>query len=84
MMKARIKKTMRDRFGIDEFRPGQLELIQAILEGRDALAIMPTGSGKSLIYQLPSLRLRLLAVRQRSILPPSTRLAWTPIPATLR
>ena len=53
---------MRDRFGINEFRPGQLELVQAILRGRDALAIMPTGSGKSLIYQLPSLLLDGLTV----------------------
>ena len=61
-MKTKIKKTLRDRFGIDEFRPGQLELVQAILDGKDALAIMPTGSGKSLIYQLPSVMLDGLTV----------------------
>lgn len=57
-----IQDTLRERFGIEEFRPGQLELVEAILSGRDALAIMPTGSGKSLIYQLPALLLDGLTV----------------------
>ena len=42
-------------FGFDEFRPGQEEIVEAILAGRDALAIMPTGGGKSLCFQLPAL-----------------------------
>jgi ATP-dependent DNA helicase RecQ len=50
-----LRKTLRGRFGLDEFRQGQEEAIRAVLEGRDALVIMPTGSGKSLIYQLPAL-----------------------------
>lgn len=53
---------LRQRFGLDEFRPGQEELIRAILAGRDALAIMPTGSGKSLVFQLPALLLDGLTV----------------------
>ena len=41
-------------FGFSEFRPGQLEVIEAVLEGRDCIAVMPTGAGKSLTYQLPA------------------------------
>src|SRR5580692_4912815 len=46
---------LRRTFGFEEFRPGQSEILAAILEGRDVLAVMPTGSGKSLCYQLPAL-----------------------------
>ena len=44
-------------YGYDHFRPGQKELIEAILAGRDALGIMPTGGGKSICYQIPALLL---------------------------
>ena len=46
---------LRDTFGFDAFRPGQREVVDAVLAGRDVLAIMPTGGGKSLCYQLPAL-----------------------------
>lgn len=43
------------RFGLNSFRPGQREVIEAITSGSDCLCVMPTGGGKSLCYQLPSL-----------------------------
>ena len=46
-----------ERFGIRRFRPGQMEVMEAVLSGKDALGVMPTGSGKSLTFQLPSLLL---------------------------
>jgi ATP-dependent DNA helicase RecQ len=52
---TRLRREARRRFGIETFRPGQRELIEAVLDGRDALGILPTGGGKSLTYQLPAL-----------------------------
>jgi ATP-dependent DNA helicase RecQ len=48
----RVFAELKDVFGYDTFRPGQLEVIEAALDGTDCLAVMPTGSGKSLTYQL--------------------------------
>ena len=46
---------LRGHFGHESFRPGQLQVLQAVLVGKPTLAVMPTGAGKSLCYQLPSL-----------------------------
>ncbi|MEK9705156.1 MAG: DEAD/DEAH box helicase, partial [Paracoccaceae bacterium] len=44
---------LRDVFGFDDFRPGQKDIVDAVTQGENVLAIMPTGGGKSLCYQLP-------------------------------
>ena len=49
-LRARLKSV----FGFDAFRPGQEDVIRAVMAGRDCLAVMPTGAGKSLTYQLPA------------------------------
>lgn len=51
------QEILKQYFGYDSFRPGQNELVQAILSGRDTLGIMPTGAGKSICYQVPALAL---------------------------
>ena len=45
---------LRDTFGFENFRPGQREVVDAVLAGRDCIAVMPTGAGKSLTFQLPA------------------------------
>src|SRR6476659_1764553 len=47
--------TLRTHFGHVQFRPGQEQIVEAVLGGHDVLAVMPTGSGKSLTYQLPAI-----------------------------
>ncbi|WP_431029668.1 RecQ family ATP-dependent DNA helicase [Lysinibacillus sp. LZ02] len=48
-----LEQTLQQVFGYDTFRPGQKEVIEQLLEGRDCIALLPTGMGKSLCYQLP-------------------------------
>jgi ATP-dependent DNA helicase RecQ len=52
---ATIRRTARDRFGWRKLRPGQLDAVQALIKGQDVLVVMPTGSGKSAVYQLAGL-----------------------------
>ena len=49
------REVLKTYFGYDSFKKGQDEIIEAILSGRDVLAIMPTGAGKSICYQVPAL-----------------------------
>ncbi len=50
-------RILRQVFGYQQFRSGQLEIIEAVLSGRDSLVVLPTGGGKSLCYQIPALAL---------------------------
>lgn len=59
-------------FGHSGFRPGQEPLVDALLEGRDALGVMPTGAGKSVCYQLPAL------------LPPGMALVISPLVSLMK
>lgn len=52
-----IQDILHERFGLEAFRPGQQEVIEALLAGENAAAVFPTGSGKSLCYQLPAVAL---------------------------
>src|SRR5438876_8318595 len=52
-----LRDRIRDYFGFRKFRPGQAEAVDSALRGRDTLVVMPTGSGKSLCFQLTALAL---------------------------
>lgn len=52
---SELKETLSKFFGYPDFRPGQLEIVQAALKGRDVAVFMATGSGKSICYQIPAL-----------------------------
>ena len=61
-MSQEPREILRDTFGFEEFRPMQEAVIEAALSGRDLLAVMPTGGGKSLCYQVPALAKRGLSL----------------------
>src|SRR5437868_7437714 len=50
-----VRQIARERFGYDALRPGQEEVIRLVLDGHDVLSVMPTGAGKSAIYQIAAL-----------------------------
>ncbi|HTX86848.1 MAG TPA: RecQ family ATP-dependent DNA helicase [Candidatus Nanoarchaeia archaeon] len=60
--KRQAVELLKIHYGFDKFRPGQEEAIDAILDGKDVLVVMPTGGGKSLIFQLPALVLDGVAI----------------------
>ena len=62
LTRVRARKLLTERFGFDDFQFRQFEPIQQVLKGRDTLVVMPTGSGKSLVYQFPALVLEGLTV----------------------
>jgi ATP-dependent DNA helicase RecQ len=57
VISSEATRALTSRFGLSVFRPGQERVIEALLDGRSALAVFPTGAGKSLCYQLPALLL---------------------------
>lgn len=56
------QKILNDKFGLESFRQGQREIIHSVLSGHDVMAVLPTGGGKSLCYQLPALLLNKLVL----------------------
>ncbi|MES1923498.1 hypothetical protein MHBO_005074 [Bonamia ostreae] len=53
-----INKALKDKFGLKQFRPGQKEIIKLVMSEESCLSILPTGTGKSLCFQLPSYLLK--------------------------
>ncbi|MCI5839991.1 MAG: DEAD/DEAH box helicase, partial [Peptoniphilaceae bacterium] len=51
----KLENKLKEFFGYDNFKKGQKEIIEKILERKDVLGILPTGGGKSICYQLPAL-----------------------------
>ena len=61
-MKRNLCEVLKRHWGYDSFRPMQCEIIESVLEGRDTLALLPTGGGKSITYQLPTMMLEGLCI----------------------
>ncbi|WP_435005098.1 RecQ family ATP-dependent DNA helicase [Tundrisphaera lichenicola] len=59
---ADLRRKLKEHFGFLRFRPGQIEAVQSAIEGRDTVVVMPTGSGKSVCFQLPALELEGTAI----------------------
>ena len=55
--RADLQRTASEVFGWEDFRPGQLEAMEAAVNGRDVICVMPTGAGKSAVYQVPAMTL---------------------------
>ena len=51
---SRALEALQQYFGYESFRPGQAGIVNALLNGRDVLGVMPTGAGKSICYQIPA------------------------------
>jgi ATP-dependent DNA helicase RecQ len=71
-MELDLSAALREHFGFDGFRPGQEAVVRSVLDGRSTVAVMPTGAGKSLCYQLPALLL------------PGTALVVSPLVALMK
>ena len=59
---GQIRQKLRDTWGYEDFRPPQAEIVKTLLEGKDALVVLPTGGGKSICFQLPALLQRGLTI----------------------
>ncbi len=54
-MNLQLEQILKEKFKLDSFRQGQLQVLHSVVQGKDTMAVMPTGQGKSLCYQLPAL-----------------------------
>ena len=70
----RIYEALRRWWGFTSFRPVQEEIIRAAMAGRDTLALMPTGGGKSLTYQVPTMAREGLCIVITPLIPPFPQL----------
>lgn len=57
-----LKEQLKKSFNLNDFRAGQFDIMNAVINGKDAMAVLPTGGGKSLCYQLPAVYLNKLVI----------------------